>query len=83
MKQKLSVSLPLQNQVRLWDLAEEHAVGWMSVVPNGNLGSRFAKGAYQLLLEFHLGLPLLPAPAVGHHPATNLSTLMMFSLITS
>ena len=52
--------------MRLRDQAEEHAGGWLSVVPNDNLGSRFARSEYQLLLEFHLGLPLLPASAAGH-----------------
>ena len=35
-------------------------------MPNDNLGSCFAKGEYQLLLELHLGLPLLQYSAAGH-----------------
>ena len=66
LKQELTTSLPLRDQVRLRDQSEEHAGGWLSVVPNDNLGSRFAKGEYQLLVEFHLGLPLLPDSAAGH-----------------
>ena len=48
------------------DQDEEHAGGWLSVVPHDSLGSRFVKGEYQLLLEFQLGLPLLPGSPTEH-----------------
>jgi hypothetical protein len=66
LKQELCAGLPLRDQLRLRDVSAEHAGGWLSVVPNDNLGSRFSKGEYQLLLEFRLGLPVLPASAAGY-----------------
>ena len=65
LKQDLLASLPLRDQVRLRDESEEHAGGWLSVVPNDNLGSRFENGEFQLLIDFHLGLPVLPEAAAG------------------
>jgi hypothetical protein len=66
LKNELAASLPLRDQVRLRDLAAEHAGGWLTVIPNDNLGSRFSAGEFQLLVEFRLGLPLLPDSAAGH-----------------
>ena len=79
LKLGLSASLPLRGQIRPRDQAEEHAGGWLSVVPNDNLGSCLTKGEYQLLSEF-LGLPLLPDSAPGH-TATIEGNPWMFSEI--
>jgi hypothetical protein len=64
-KQDLFDSASLRDKVRLQSEGERHAGAWLNVVPNQNLGLRFGKGEFPLLLNFHLGVPLLPVAAAG------------------
>jgi hypothetical protein len=64
-RQDLFDSASLRDKVRLQAEGEKHAGAWLNVVPNENLGLHFGKGEFQLLLNFHLGVPILPVAAAG------------------
>ena len=64
-QQDLYVSAPLRDKLRLQSEKAAHAGAWIGAVPNDNLGFRFGNAEHQLLLSFHLGLPILPDAAAG------------------
>ena len=64
-KKDLFDNASLRDKVRLQAEWGKHSGAWINVVPNENLGLHFGKGQFQLLLNFHLGVPILPVAAAG------------------